>query len=231
MREFLLRAGPICAWAITLFHAVILLLALRAYRRNRQPLLFMIGLLTFGLFYDALIQALGTALGEGPSLFALSRFRFVFHGALIPLLFPICAEALGLKRPWKIAAWVLTGIIMVLGIAEGFATDLTPERMAGILRCKSGEGTPGWARGVSSLLAFGTIIPVILAGVAVWIRQKTPLFLLAGLLMFAFAALGPATGNLDLNFLITMFGEVFLVLFFLLYASRKTALSDKHSNE
>jgi hypothetical protein len=74
---------------------------------------------------------------------------------------------------------------------------------------------------VGYLLAFGTIIPVILAGIAVWIKQKTPLLLLAGVLMFAFAALGPATGNLDLNFLITMFGEVFLVGFFLLYARRK----------
>ena len=77
------------------------------------------------------------------------------------------------------------------------------------------------------LLAFGTIIPVILAGVAAWIKQKTPLLLLAGVLMFAFAALGPATGNLDLNFLITMFGEVFLVLFFLLYARRKAHLKLK----
>ena len=41
------------------------------------------------------------------------------------------------------------------------------------------------------------------------------------LLMFAFAALGPATGNFDLIFLIGMFGELFMVLFFLLYG--KTA--------
>ncbi len=223
MREFLISNGPVLAWAITAFHALILILALLGYRRTRQPLFLLLTLLCFGLCYDALIQALGTSLGEGAALTGLSRFRFVFHGALIPLLFPICACALDLKKPWKIAVWVLTAVIIVLGVAEGFATDLVTEKMAGILRYRSGDGTPGWAKGVSYLLAFGTIIPVILAGVAVWIRQKTPLLLLAGVLMFAFAALGPATGNMDLNFLITMIGEVFLALFFLLYARRKTA--------
>ncbi|MBR0199879.1 MAG: hypothetical protein IJQ42_06935 [Oscillospiraceae bacterium] len=223
MRDFLLQNGPILAWTITAFHALILVLALRGFRKTREPLYLLLTLLCIGLCYDALIQALGTALGEGSALRFFSRFRFVFHGALIPLLFPICAYGLNFRKPWKIAVWVLTGAVIVLGIAEGFATQLVPESMAGILRMKSGEGTPGWARGVSMLLAFGTIIPVILAGIAAWIRQKTPLLLLAGLLMFAFAALGPATGNLDLNFLITMFGEVFLVLFFLLYARRKAA--------
>jgi hypothetical protein len=221
MREFLISNGPVLAWAITAFHALILILALLGYRRTRQPLFLLLTLLCFGLCYDALIQALGTSLGEGAALTGLSRFRFVFHGALIPLLFPICAYALDFKKPWKIAVWVLTAVVIVLGIAEGFATRLVTENMAGILRMKSGEATPGWATGVSMLLAFGTIIPVILAGIFVWIRQKTPLLFLAGFLMFVFAGLGPATGNKDLNFLVTMFGEVFLVLFFLLYARRK----------
>ena len=227
MRQFLLNTGPIWVWAITVFHALILVLALLGYRKSRQPLYLLLALLSFGLCYDALIQALGSALGEGAALRFLSRFRYVFHGALIPLLFPICAYALDFKKPWKLAVWALTGVVIALGIAEGFATVMVPERTAGILRLASDkEATPGWATGVSMLLAFGTIIPVILAGIAAWIRQKTPLLLLAGLLMFAFAALGPATGNMDLNFLITMFGEVFLALFFLLYARRKAKKSE-----
>lgn len=224
MRAFLLANGPGLAWAITVFHALILLLSIRGYGKSRQPLYLLLAFLSFGLCYDALIQALGTALGEGSVLFFLSRFRYVFHGALIPLLFPICAYALDFKKPWKLAVWALTGVVIALGIAEGFATVMVPERTAGILRLASDkEATPGWATGVSMLLAFGTIIPVILAGIAVWIKQKTPLLFLAGFLMFAFAALAPATGNLDLNFLVTMFGEVFLGLFFLLYAGLKAA--------
>ena len=38
--------------------------------------------------------------------------------------------------------------------------------------------------------------------------------------MFAFSALGPATGNFDLIFFISMFGEVCMALCFLLYAHK-----------
>ena len=231
MREFLVNNGPTLVWAITAFHALILILALLGWRKRRQPLFLLLALLCFGLCYDALIQALGTSLGEGALLTGLSRFRYVFHGALIPLLFPICAYALDFKKPWKILAWVLTGAVIILGIAEGFATVMIPEKTAGILRMASDKNaTPAWAQGISMLLAFGTILPVIVAGIVVWIKQKTPLLFLAGLLMFIFAGAGagiknPETGKADLIFLITMFGEVFLVLFFLLYARRKAKKS------
>jgi LPXTG-motif cell wall-anchored protein len=39
--------------------------------------------------------------------------------------------------------------------------------------------------------------------------------------MFVFSALGPATGNFNLILFISMFGEVFMVLCFLLYARRR----------
>ena len=56
-----------------------------------------------GLCYDALVISLGSVL-EGPVLAALSQLRFVSHGGLIPLLFPICAYALRLNRQ------VVTGV-------------------------------------------------------------------------------------------------------------------------
>ena len=36
--------------------------------------------------------------------------------------------------------------------------------------------------------------------------------------MFFFSALGPATGNTDFLFLISMLGEVLMILFLILYA-------------
>ena len=50
-----------------------------------------------GLLYDAVMIALG-AVWEGPVHLAFSQLRFVSHGVLIPLLFPICAYALGAGR-------------------------------------------------------------------------------------------------------------------------------------
>lgn len=222
MRSFLLSACPVLVWVITLIHLVFLVVAFRQYARTKKPLFLLSGLIVLGLFYDALILSLGSILPEGTLLRTLSRLRFVFHGALIPLIFPICAYALDFSKTWKTIVWIFTGILIALGIAEGFATDLSLQQVAGILRYTSGEGTPGWAGAVSGILSYGTVVPLIIAGIIVWIKQKTPALFLAGFLMFLFSALGPATGNFDLIFFISMFGEVCMALFFLVYANKKT---------
>lgn len=221
MREFLLKICPAAVWVIAALECLFVILALRGCGKGKKPLHLLTALVCFGLFYDALILALGGVMKEGPAFLLLSRLRFVFHGALIPLLFPICAYALDFNRTWKTVVWVFTGVLIVLGVAEGFATELSVQQVAGILRCTSGEGTPGWAKAVSGVLSYGTVVPLIAAGVVVWIRQKTPALFLAGFLMFAFSALGPATGNFDLIFFISMFGEVCMALFFLVYAKQK----------
>ena len=222
MRSFLLSACPVLVWVITLIHLVLLVIAFREYARTKKPLFLLTGLIVLGLFYDALILSLGSILPDGALFRTLSRLRFVFHGALIPLIFAICAYALDFNKTWKTIVWIFTGILIVLGIAEGFATDLSLQQVAGILRYTSGDGTPGWASAVSGVLSYGTVIPLIIAGIIVWIRQKTPALFLAGFLMFLFSALGPATGNFDLIFFISMFGEVCMALFFLIYAKKKS---------
>ena len=62
---------------------------------------------------------------------------------------------------------------------------------------------------------------MMIAGVIVWIRKKTPHLFLSAFLMFVFSGLGPVTGNTDLIFFISMFGEMFMVLFLYLYAKRQ----------
>ncbi len=230
MRELLLASCPMGLRVITAIQALIAILAWRRYARSedkKNNILYLLTcLVAVGLFYDALILALGASVELPEAILPYSRLRFVFHGALIPLLFPICVYALGLGKRWKTAVWVFTGVLIAFGIAEGFATELVPQQVAGVVRYTSGDGTPGWAKAVSGVLSYGTVVPLILAGIVVWIRQKTPLLFLSGLLMFAFSALGPATGNFDLIFYISMFGEVCMVLCFLLYArKRETAQS------
>lgn len=58
----------------------------------------------------------------------------------------------------------------------------------------------------------------MIVGVIAWIKQKTPHLFLSSFLMFAFSALGPATGNADLIFFISMIGEVLMIAFFCFYA-------------
>ena len=229
MRAFLLAACPFLLPFFFLFHLCFTVLLLRRYRQKRETFCLLAGLVTLGLCLDAGVLALGAAVGEGPLLQTLSRLRFLSHGILIPLLFPICAEALGFGKRLRTAVWILTAALMLLGAAEAIATVLEPRELAGVCRYAAADATPGWARTVSQALSFGTVLPLILTGVVVLIRQKSPALLLGGFLMFAFSALGPATGNTDLIFLISMFGEAFMVLGFYLHAvgKRRTTRSGK----
>ena len=224
MRNLLLTSCPFMLWAIAAFHLVFLVLFISRYCKTKNCLFLLSGLITFGLFYDALVLAMGGVLSAGAALESLSRVRFVSHGALIPLIFLICAYALDFSPVWKKAAWIFTGVLIVLGIVEGFSVDLTLQNAAGIYRYASGDATPAWAQAVSGLLSYGTVIPLIIAGIVVWIKQKTPALFLSGFLMFLFSALGPATGNFDLIFYISMYGEILMVLFFYLYAQHKQKL-------
>lgn len=221
MREFFLSSCSIGVWVISAIQALIMVLAFRGWTKTKKPLFLLTSLVAFGLFYDALIISLGNIIHTGALYLPLSRFRFVAHGALIPLLFPICAYALDFRKPWKAIVWVFTGLLIALGVAEGIATVLESVEVAGVLRCRSAGETPAWADSVSMILSFGTVIPLMVAGIAAWIKQKTPLLFLSGFLMFLFSALGPATGNSDLIFYISMFGEVGMALCFLLYARNR----------
>lgn len=218
MREFLLATCPILLWVIVAIHVVFMVVLFTGYKKSKNMLYLLSGLITFGLFYDALILALGGVMTDGALLAGLSRIRFVSHGALIPLIFAICAYALNLKNIALKAVWIFTGILVVLGIAEGFAVELVLKDAANIIRYASGDGTPAWAEAVSGVLSYGTVIPLMIVGIIVWVKQKTPTLFLSGFLMFLFSALGPATGNFDIIFYISMYGEVLMVLFFFLYA-------------
>ena len=208
MREFLLSNGPFIAALLAageLFFGILLAVH---YSRTGKQILLLMAIVSFALCFDASVLACGSFLPDG-LLRPLSQMRL-----------PLCAEALGWKETAKKAVWFVTLLIMAGGSISGLLTKLEPSSAAGITRYLSGEGTPAFAERFLRVLSYGTVVPLIITGIIVWIRRKTPFLFLAGFLMFAFSALGPATGNFDLIFLIGMFGELFMVLFFLLYGKQ-----------
>lgn len=218
MKELLFASCPIMLWIISIIELVFTVLLFSRYAKSRNPIFLLSGLICVGLTYDALVLAFGGFLTEGPFLLGLSRMRYVLHGGLIPLIFAICAYALNFKGFWKNAAWVLTALLILLGIADGCIRVIGPTTVAGICRYAS-VSAPAWAEIVNSLLTFGTVIPMMIAGVIVWVKQKTPHLFLSAFLMFAFSGLGAAC--LELMFYISMYGEVLMAAFFYLYAIKK----------
>lgn len=219
MREILFASCPIMLWVISALELIFTVLLFSHYAKTKNIIFLLSGLICVGLTYDALILALGSVMPEGAALQSLSRMRYVLHGGLIPLIFAICAYALNFKGFWKAAAWVLTGILIVLGVADGCIRVIGATTVAGICRYAS-VSAPAWADIVNSVLTFGTVIPMMIAGIVVWIRQKTPYLFLSAFLMFVFSALGAAC--LDLMFYISMYGELLMALFLYLYAKKKT---------
>ena len=218
MREFLFVSCPAMLWVITVVELVFTVLLFSRYAKTKNLIFLLSGLICVGLTYDALILALGSVMTEGAALMALSRLRYVFHGGLIPLIFLICAYALDFKGFWKLAAWVFTGILIVLGIADGCVRQIGATTVAGICRYAS-VYAPAWAEIVNSLLTFGTVIPMMVAGIVVWVKQKTPHLFLSAFLMFLFSGLGAAC--LELMFYISMYGELLMALFLYFYAQKR----------
>lgn len=216
MREFLLAHGPVLAGILAALELIFGVVLLAMYKKKRGVILLYMALVSLALCYDAAVLALGAFLPEG-ILRPLSQLRFIFHGLFIPLLFPICAEALRLPKTAKTVVWVVTALLMAGGLASGVLTRLEPSSVAGINRFLSGPQTPELAERFTRILSYGTVLPLMIVGVIVWIKRKNPALFLSGFLMFAFSALGPATGNFDLIFLIGMFGEVCMVFFFLVF--------------
>jgi hypothetical protein len=216
MREFIINNCAIMIWCILTLEAIFAILLGLKLKKDRSLMTLCMLLIDIGLFIDALFIVLGAVVPGGlPE--AVSRIRFISHGVLIPLMFPICGYGLGLKGKAIKAVWVFTAIICILGFAEGLATHLEVREIGEIIRHASADTTPAWAEAVSSILSFGTVIPLMIVGVIAWIKQKTPHLFLSGFLMFAFSALGPATGNADLIFFISMIGEVLMIAFFYFY--------------
>lgn len=229
MHDFLVSNIQPVLWVITGLEILFIVLFAGLYKRTKKTVVLCMLLTTVGLVADASLIALGGVVGEIP-LF-LARLRFIFHGALVPLIFPICGYGLKLGKRAMSALWVFTALVMVLGIAHAFGVDLVTASVGANIRHTSSAMTPEWAEAISRLLSFGTVIPLIISGVVVWIRFKNQNLFFSGLLMFVFAALGPATGNMDLLFVISMFGELFMVLFYYLYVIKNEKLEENNKSE
>lgn len=220
MREFLMMICPYAIWGIVAGEVVIAALLFSLSGRKKSKVARWSGILTLGLILDAAIIGLGSILTP-EALQTVSPVRFIAHGLLIPLLFPIMGYSLNFKKFLMFFVWTFTLALMIAGVLQAVKTVLVPETIANVTRMKAGEGTPKWADTVSRILSFGTVIPMMIVGIIVWIKEKTPHLFLSGFFMFAFSALGPATGNTDLIFFISMFGEILMVLFLYLYARAK----------
>ncbi len=158
--------------AYTLAHAGLLVTLLRLFWRAPTFGAAALLLIGFGLLYDNAILALGSAIGAGPTLEALSWPRFWMHALFTPLL---CLYGLELLQraavPWasllrvRLVFWLLTGGLIGLGFFVDYAPlQLAPQTVNGVVRylatVKHGPPIP----------AIGADVVLIVVGIVLWRR-------------------------------------------------------------
>jgi hypothetical protein len=125
-----------------LCHTATLCGALYLARVHKAPGAWLVALIAVGLIYDNLIVSLGTTIGIGPTLEALSWPRFAMHALLTPFMMIAVTQmavAGGIRwantTQWRIVVWVLVVSMMAVGAFEGLiGLETVPACFDGIIR-------------------------------------------------------------------------------------------------
>ena len=68
---------------------------------------------------------------------------------------------------------------------------------------------------------------MIIAGIILIKKKKEFFYLLSGFFMLIFSAIGPASGNLDLTFIFSVYGEILMVIFLFVFFKKNSSESIK----
>ncbi len=221
MRSFIINTMAPVLWIMTVFDGIAIYFMLREFRENKvDRIALLTGILCIGLFYDSLILASGCFLQYGTLFHHLSQLRYILHCTLIPLLFPILAYSLNADRKIIKVTWIISGLIMALGLVAGLTVITEPRTVGAIKRYASSALTGRFSSTLTSLLDTVPVFIMIGAGIYLWIRKKNPNMFLAGFFMLLFTLLGIFLGRdpsgdktMSLMFYISMFGEALMVCF------------------
>ncbi len=193
----------------SLVHFLVVICCLRLARTDHSPGALLVAMIAAGLVYDNGVIALGTYIGAGSILEALSWPRFALHALLTPFMMIAAtriAVAGGVRwaatRTWTIVVWML----VVGGIIEGafahlIGLQLEPACFNGVLRytgnlnpaqfCFEGQ-VAGEGGGPPIPSIVGNFLTLII-GFALW-RRNDWIWLMAGALVMFVAAAIPISG-------------------------------------
>ena len=222
MYNFFTNISATSVWIVSGIELLLLIYGIYKSIKTKSLFVILVTIITFGLLYDAFITSLGT-ITSASNMIVLSKIRFILHGVLVPLLLIISTLVIKLKKAINIALYISTGIFIILGLISAFLSKYIVIDLANISRLTiDKELTNKFINTIPTILNIVSIIPLLILGIIVVIKEKNPYLLLSSGLMFLFSAIGPILGLSDFIFLLSMFGEICLVLFALLYCNKKT---------
>ena len=207
--------GSLIASAV--LYALIFVLSLREYFKMKRLVFILLMIECIGFIYDSLIMLIGKELSE-ESLKGTNIVRYILHGILVPILIAFTGYALQFRRDKLYINWIITIVCIILGLAAAICTKMSIEEEFGkIIRCGIDEDTPGWVNPIDTIMNIGSVIYMLIAGIILLIVKRDFFYFLSGLLMLIFSAIGPASGNSDLNFILSVYGEVLMIIFLFVF--------------
>ena len=213
MREYFIDIPTIIIGII--IYIIIFILTILEYLIKKELILIFFLAEIIGLIYDGTIILLGFSMSDNVLLF-FNKLRFILHGFLVPLLILFSGYALNLEGRKKLYNSIVSLLLSIIGIIVGIVTKL--EIVNSILkRCTFSRDESKFVKIIFSLMNIGCVIYMIVAGIILYVKRRDYLFFLSGFCMFIFSAIGPATGNSDLNYLLSMYGEVLMIIFLYLF--------------
>ena len=214
MREYFLDIPSIIIGII--IYSIISKLTISYYLNNKDIILIFFLIEIFGLIYDGAIILLGFLMSGGILLF-FNRLRFILHGILVPLLILFSAYALkSTGRVFSVQLIILI-ILSIIGMIAGIIAKLKLVEDAVLKRYTFNEDKTSLIMIIFNVMNIGSVLYMIVVGVLLLIRSKEYYFFLAGIFMLIFSAIGPAIGKIELNYLLSMYGEVLMVVFLYLF--------------
>ena len=227
MREYFLDIPTIIIGII--IYIFISKLSISRYFETKEKILILFVVQIFGLIYDGLIILLGFSMSEGVLMF-FNQLRFIFHGILVPLLILFSGYALDLKNISFYINLFINIILSIIGLILGAIAKLKIVEDTVLKRCTFANDIPPIIKIIFTVMNIGSVIYMIVVGIILFLRKKDYFFFLSGLFMLIFSAIGPATGNADLNYLLSMYGEVLMIIFLYLFFIKKEKIEQLESN-
>lgn len=170
----------------TAVHLILLLWGGQIWQRHHTLSTALLMAISFGLFYDNLILLLGTWIGEGPLLLALSWPRFILHQLVLPWMILAAYDQARLtgagwtKWRWGRATAVFLSILVLLAgiFTRLLPMTLEPAVMDGVVRyvAHSVSGPP-----IVSIVSIGL---VGVMSISWWRHRQWPWLTLIVLVVF-----------------------------------------------
>jgi hypothetical protein len=207
------------AYAFPLYvvsHTAVMVWALYLYKVHKAPGSLLVALIAAALLYDNLIVSLGTTIGIGTTLEALSWPRFAMHVLLTPLML-VCVTRMAIAggirwadaRWWTTIVWVLVVSLMAQGaFGHLIGLETAPACFDGIVRYTANlhpshfcfEGQVPVNGSGPPIAAIASNILTVIIGFFLWRQHGWGWLMLGALVMFGAAAVpmsiyGMAPGN------------------------------------